>query len=128
MLKLIQKINENPKEQVIVDLSNDSEPSSHQYIPVNQSAHLRNAIFPPNAPIASVCYTQQQQHQYVHPDQQTTLDNKTTHHSAIVTNDNVLDYSPFTFCMGINIKRMLKAHSSLSKQALIASLACLFCN
>jgi len=32
-----------------------------------------------------------------------------------MTNDNVLEYSPFTFCMGITTRRMLKGHSSLSK-------------
>jgi hypothetical protein len=47
---------------------------------------------------------------------------------ALLAEDNVLDFSPFNFLQGINNRRLLKGHSSMSKAHLIQSLTCLFCN
>ena len=40
---------------------------------------------------------------------------------------DILDYSPFNFYHGINIKRLLKGKCQLSKNNLIANLSCSFC-
>jgi hypothetical protein len=48
--------------------------------------------------------------------------------AATLDKDNVLDYSPFNFYQGINPRRLLKGRSMLSKNHLIESLKCGFCN
>ena len=98
----------------MIDLANSSEDSN--LIPV-QSGAVRNALKPPSAKVTTA---QQPKIQMVQPP---AKPNK-----LALTNDNILEFSPFTFSAGINNSRILKGHSTLSKANLLSSLSCLFCN
>ena len=47
--------------------------------------------------------------------------------SKMAIDQDILDYSPFNFYHGINIKRLMKGKCQLGKTNLIANLSCSFC-
>lgn len=105
LLKLVHNANMPPP---IVDLVQNSHESSSGASLPHQSAAIKNNA---NPAITEAMQIQTQNEL-----------------SAATLSDNVLDFSPFNFVQGIQKKRLLKGHSSMCKQQLVATLTCLFCN
>lgn len=123
-LQLQQKPNSSQRQVALVEVVDDSEQSANMPVP---SGHLKNSLNPKTTPVSIACppverFSQRQ------PLLSQTINTQQQMSQAQYIHDNVLEFSPFNFSMGINQRRLLKGQSSFNRVTLVQNLSCLFCN